>query len=66
MNVGDMEIVRYEEILRETEKARNIRFPDGVVEWLPKSQTRIIDGTLYATKWIIGQKAIEDYVEKRQ
>lgn len=64
MNLDEMKTVRYEEILRETEKAINIRFPDGVVEWVPKSQVRIVDGTLYASKWIIEQKSIEDYIEK--
>lgn len=64
MDVSELKKLRYEKIIRETEKAINVRFPDGVIEWLPKSQTRMIGSDLYASDWIIETKGIEDYVDE--
>lgn len=62
-NVSEMKRVRYEEIIRQTPKSWQIRFPDGIVEWIPKSQARLIGNDLYVEQWIIQAKGIEDYVE---
>lgn len=49
----------YEKILKETEKAYQIKFDAQTVCWLPKSQVRIMDDILYVPKWLVDEKNLE-------
>lgn len=46
------------EILRETDKAIQIRHATAGELWMPKSQSRLADGVLRASRWILSQKGI--------
>ena len=46
------------EILKETEKAWQVKLKEGVY-WLPKSQCRIIGKKIYIPKWLAESKEME-------
>lgn len=50
--------IEYRELIRETEKAWQVKLPDGIY-WLPKSQCRIVMAKIYIPKWLADDKGID-------
>lgn len=65
MDYSEHEPMKFEKILKETSKAYNIKFEVGVEEWIPKSQVLLENDVLYMPKWMIEEKALEDYILER-
>jgi hypothetical protein len=60
----ELDFDRYDEIPRFEDQVENVT-PDGALlllgtaeVWFPKSQLRQLDGTLYASHWILKQKRL--------
>ncbi|MHA1574436.1 MAG: hypothetical protein ACTSX8_10630 [Alphaproteobacteria bacterium] len=52
------------EIVAETDKARLVRFEDGLLgekAWLPKSQTTLDGDYVYVPKWLAEEKEIDGF-----
>lgn len=64
MNVDEAAELDYETILKETEKAWQIRFSSTEVHWIPKSQGRILNKTLYVPRWIVKEKGLQNFEVK--
>jgi len=62
MNVADAPELNFDKILQEREKAWQILFPEGIIEWIPKSQARILDNRLYIADWLVKEKRLEDFI----
>lgn len=57
--------VDFEYLLKETDKAYQIRFSPISIEWIPKSQCRILgniktDKTIYIARWLALEKGLVD------
>lgn len=52
----------FEIVLKETEKALQIRFGPQEVQWIPKSQCRILNNILYMPEWLVKEKGLEGFV----
>ena len=59
MDVAEAIELDFEKILKETEKAYQIKFDAKTVCWLPKSQIRILDDIIYAPKWLVKEKNLD-------
>jgi hypothetical protein len=64
MNVAEAEQLDFEKVIKETDKAYQVRFDARNIVWVPKSQTRIMDNILYAPKWLVEDKALTDFLIK--
>ena len=62
MDVENSIKYKYQKIEHETEKAWQIVFPDGLIEWFPKSHTRIdkAKSEIFIPKWIAESKDLPD------
>ena len=65
MDYSEHEPLKFEKVLKETPKAYYIKFEVGVEEWIPKSQVLLEEDILYMPRWMIEDKALEDYVKER-
>lgn len=61
MNVAEAIELDFESIIKETDKAYQIKFDAQTVCWLPKSQVRILDDILYMPKWLVANKNLEQF-----
>lgn len=61
MDIEQAAELDYEEILKETPKAWHIRFSSVSIEWIPKSQGRLLNDRLYVAKWIMRDKNLERF-----
>ncbi len=61
MDLTENPILVFQENLKETEKAYQIKFSQTEVHWMPKSQTRIIGNHIYVPEWLIEAKHLNDY-----
>lgn len=53
--------VEFEKVLRETAKAKLIKFDEGVEHWIPDSVIEYIDeedGVIYLPEWIVEEKEL--------
>ena len=50
--------IEFQEIIKETDKAYQIKFDAETVVWIPKSQCRIISKTIYLTDWLAKEKGL--------
>jgi hypothetical protein len=62
MNIADAPELDYEKILRETDKSWQIRFSPANVEWIPKSQARMLGKSLYVAAWLIEEKGLTQFI----
>lgn len=62
MDVSTALELDFEEILKETDKAYQIRFSSTEIHWLPKSQCRIIDKNIYMPKWLVEDKGLQEFI----
>lgn len=58
MDVENSKKFNYKKIEHETEKAWQIVFDSGQIEWLPKSQCRIdkTKNVIYIPQWLVDDK----------
>jgi len=61
MDVTENPILVFQENLKETDKAYQIKFSQTDIHWIPKSQSRIIGNHIYLPKWLIKAKHLEEY-----
>jgi len=61
MNLNETTELRYEKILQDREKSWKIQFSQGVIEYIPKSQARLVNEKLYVADWLIREKCLEDF-----
>ncbi len=58
MDVSEAVRIDFEEILKETDKALQVKFSSENVCWLPKSQCRIINKTIFLPEWLAKEKGV--------
>ena len=59
MDLTDAKEFPVKELVRETEKAWQIKLDDGEVHWFPKSKCRLVDKVLFVPEWMVKSKNIE-------
>ena len=59
MNIAEAIELDFEKVLKETDKAFQVKFDAKTVCWLPKSQVRKLGDILYAPKWLVEEKNLE-------
>jgi len=64
MNIDEAPELDYETVLKETEKAWQIKFSSTEIHWIPKSQGRMIGKILYIARWIMKEKGLQDFEVK--
>lgn len=52
----------FEIVLKETDKAYQVRFSSMEVHWVPKSQCRILNNICYMPEWLVKEKGLEGFV----
>lgn len=57
MDISESVKLNIDKIIKETDKAWNVKIGDSI-EWLPKSQCRIINNHIYIPRWICDAKGI--------
>lgn len=62
MDITESPILTFEEILKTTNKAYQIKFSTEDICWLPKSQIRIINNYIYMPEWLIKNNGLDKYV----
>ena len=60
MDLTEAVQIEFDEIIKETDKAYQIKFDSENVVWIPKSQCRIIGNQAHLTKWIAKDKGLID------
>jgi len=63
MDLAESAIAIFEEKIRETDKAVQLKFSAGSVEWLPKSQIRIVDKFVYLPEWLVKEKNLNEFIQ---
>ncbi len=58
MDISEAIRIDFEEILKETDKALQVKFSSENVCWLPKSQCRIINKTIFLPEWLAKEKGV--------
>lgn len=58
MDLTEMEKIEFEQIIKETDKAHQVKFDSETVVWVPKSQSRIINKTIYLPEWMAQEKGL--------
>ena len=61
MNLTESPILKFDEKLKESEKAYQIKFSQTDICWLPKSQTRITGNHIYIAEWLVKEKNLKQY-----
>jgi hypothetical protein len=61
MNVAEAAELNWKEVLKETDKACQIKFSSDEIHWIPKSQCRFIGQSFFATRWIMEEKGLENF-----
>lgn len=64
MDVAAADTLDFETVIKETEKAYQIKFDAQTICWLPKSQIRIIDEIIYVPEWLVKDKGLEGFIIK--
>lgn len=64
MDVAAADALDFESVIKETEKAYQIKFDAQTICWLPKSQIRIIDEIIYVPEWLVKDKGLEGFIIK--
>jgi hypothetical protein len=64
MNLVETPIIKFIEVVEETQKACQIKFSQNDIQWLPKSQIRIVGNFLYIPEWLVKEKDLGDYLIK--
>lgn len=62
MDITEALVLDYETIIKETEKAYEIKFSTTEICWIPKSQCRIFNGDLYVVEWIVKNNGLEQFI----
>lgn len=52
----------FEIVLKETDKAYQVRFSSVEIQWIPKSQCRLFNNILYMPEWLVKEKGLEGFV----
>lgn len=64
MDLAESLELEFESLIKQTEKAFQIKFNSETVCWLPKSQVRIMDDYIYIPKWLVEDKQLKEFVIK--
>jgi hypothetical protein len=62
MDLAEAKELDFELVIKETDKAYQIRFSSLEVHWVPKSQCRILNNVLYMPGWLVKEKGLEGFV----
>lgn len=62
MDITESPILQFEEIIKETDKAYQIKFSQTSICWLPKSQCKIIGKHIYLPQWLIDNNELGEFV----
>jgi len=62
MDLAEAKELDFEVVLKETEKALQIRFSSAEIKWLPKSQCRILGSRIYLPEWLVKSSNLESFV----
>lgn len=61
MDITEHPILIFQQILKESEKAYQIKFSATDIHWLPKSQIRVVGDHIYIPQWLINEKGLSEY-----
>jgi len=62
MDIAEAEQLDFESVLKETDKAYQIKFDGANIIWLPKSQTRILEDIIYVPAWLVEAKGLKKFL----
>jgi len=61
MDLANTPELKFETILKQSEKAYCIKFDKENITWLPKSQVRGVDNYVYVPEWLVKDKGLKDF-----